>query len=1093
VLLLLGGHTAAAQTTQTISLEAEWNLVSLHVQPGDSSFASIFDGTVSMVKNEKGEVYLPGEEIEQISTWRTGEGYKVYAETATTLDVSGSEVPPSATVIELDEGWNVIPYLPTETRAVEKALMSIEGSLVVVEDEGGRQYDPAASSSPLDSLRPGQGYKVYVNRADTLRYPRVAQTLNDALALTDIPVGSYFRIRGYHEPGDGGGGLFRVTGSGAETDGGTVFAFNEDVSSEQSYDENGDRLRGTSVPDTDLIFGSVEVQLGQSDGQPVVGTEFLHGHNTDGWVSQSEHMPMLDHKTGDWADRTKMQSARNFWANGSGFTVRYKKATSDRRLERIGVTNAVNIDWWGAKKADPNNPVNNWWRINWAINKAAELYQNGDYEWAYVDIPGHYYYRHLIRIREGVKLRGTSNQTFGQAANGQPTHGKLTLMPGEAMNHITPGWKSENPHCAFSACALDLTHARMTSKIGLESLELDGNQDGNMTAIENPNGDFDGLGEKLQNGNQWNGFMSRPSDAWDLPSGATADFQDVYIHDFPGNGISGSWQELDFDPSENVRLEDTPRNHVLYRSAGLHDSWTIEGGGWASILKIVGGTFTDLTFNAGPNQWNKWFPSKYSNLSWNKVFDHHGKGFGGDWDNFSDRDDVKIDVDGFTIDLTDAPTHGRYSVVNLFADRGYGGSYANGTVQGPPSKPLQVVVPIGTNGNGPIRDYTYENITITDQGGGVRLMKSSPSTHNEIKNITIESDQSDTPDHVLMDIGMNSSEVYAEYNGNTIARRLGMAARVDVSEVTTQPREGQPFVVRGASSSVHPYDLFVSGSTIDNSPTDQDSRFLRERTGSNQGPFTDLFRLYLSNTAFNTRAPEPSYRSAAFHRFLLNPEKTIRLRNCTSPRTDRVSDATGTYTSTASDEGNDYVLVPTRLMSLAQEKTATVTSGNRTVQSVENADANGNILTWDPNNPQAFDPRDPYLRINLDGPIQSGNTITVDWTARVTPQADYQPTGLFVARPEAGKTYKSGGGPFTVDLRGLMASQETQAPIQYSASSDDTSVVMATVNSYQNTDDTQIPWELELTEQGTGTATITVTGTIDGVGTKTDTFEVAVE
>jgi hypothetical protein len=206
-----------------------------------------------------------------------------------------------------------------------------------------------------------------------------------------------------------------------------------------------------------------------------------------------------------------------------------------------------------------------------------------------------------------------------------------------------------------------------------------------------------------------------------------------------------------------------------------------------------------------------------------------------------------------------------------------------------------------------------------------------------------------------------------------------------------------------------------------------------------------------------------------------------------------VSDESGTYTSDAGDEGNDYVLIPTSLMTLAKEKTATVTSGSRTVQSVENADSDGNVQTFDPDNPQAFDPRDPYLKVNLDAPIQAGNTITLDWTARVTPQADYSPTGVFVARPVADTSYASGNGPFTIDLRGVASSQETQDPVQYSVSSGDSSVVTATVNSYEDPNGNQVPWELELTEQSTGTATITVDAEIPGVGTAQTTFEVTVE
>jgi hypothetical protein len=131
------------------------------------------------------------------------------------------------------------------------------------------------------------------------------------------------------------------------------------------------------------------------------------------------------------------------------------------------------------------------------------------------------------------------------------------------------------------------------------------------------------------------------------------------------------------------------------------------------------------------------------------------------------------------------------------------------------------------------------------------------------------------------------------------------------------------------------------------------------------------------------------------------------------------------------------------------------------------------------------DLRDPYLRVNLDGTIQANETIEVEYSAYVTPPDDYQTTGLFVSRPVYDKSYTSGNGPFTVDLRGVAVSQESRDKVVYTASSGDPSVVTASVQS----DD----YTLELTEQGTGIATITVDAEIPGVGTATTTFEVTVE
>jgi hypothetical protein len=134
---------------------------------------------------------------------------------------------------------------------------------------------------------------------------------------------------------------------------------------------------------------------------------------------------------------------------------------------------------------------------------------------------------------------------------------------------------------------------------------------------------------------------------------------------------------------------------------------------------------------------------------------------------------------------------------------------------------------------------------------------------------------------------------------------------------------------------------------------------------------------------------------------------------------------------------------------------------------------------------------DHVLRVNLDQAIESGNTITVDWSAQVTPDDAYKTTGVFIARrveDENGNpslSFTSGNGSWAYDLRGVASSQESGERVVYTASSGNTSVVTASVQSDGYT--------LELTEQGTGTATITVTGEISGVGMAETTFEVTIQ
>jgi hypothetical protein len=66
-----------------------------------------------------------------------------------------------------------VPYLPSAPLPVEEAFAALGDDLVAVKDQTGAPYLPD-SDYQVDEIgraEPGEGYKVYVARADTLRYP----------------------------------------------------------------------------------------------------------------------------------------------------------------------------------------------------------------------------------------------------------------------------------------------------------------------------------------------------------------------------------------------------------------------------------------------------------------------------------------------------------------------------------------------------------------------------------------------------------------------------------------------------------------------------------------------------------------------------------------------------------------------------------------------------------------------------------------------------------------------------------------------------------------------------------------------------------
>lgn len=168
-------YTPPATASQEVPLEAGWNLISSYVAPDPPSVSSIFgevESDVVVVKNAAGEVYSPGGGLNEIETWSPDASYLVYMLADRSMTVEGLRLSPQRT-IDLEAGWNLVPYFLSTSMSPEEAFSAIESSIVIVKDRQGRSYVPG-NTDPVNTigmLQPGNGYKMYVNEAVSFSYP----------------------------------------------------------------------------------------------------------------------------------------------------------------------------------------------------------------------------------------------------------------------------------------------------------------------------------------------------------------------------------------------------------------------------------------------------------------------------------------------------------------------------------------------------------------------------------------------------------------------------------------------------------------------------------------------------------------------------------------------------------------------------------------------------------------------------------------------------------------------------------------------------------------------------------------------------------
>ncbi len=158
---------------QYINLNAGWNTISANYFPDEPNMEDMFAEIEDLVilKNGDGQIFNPAQNINQIGDWNIAHGYMVYVTAPATLQITGTEVNPTETEINLVSGWNLISYLRNSPMAITTALAGISSSIILVKNNLGKLYYPAYGLNTLGNMQQGQGYWLYMNSNAVLVYP----------------------------------------------------------------------------------------------------------------------------------------------------------------------------------------------------------------------------------------------------------------------------------------------------------------------------------------------------------------------------------------------------------------------------------------------------------------------------------------------------------------------------------------------------------------------------------------------------------------------------------------------------------------------------------------------------------------------------------------------------------------------------------------------------------------------------------------------------------------------------------------------------------------------------------------------------------
>jgi cyanophycinase len=155
-------NCSGPMTNFTISLEENWNLISLPVQPSDANITNVLsgiDGMYSAVHYWNGtfyESYYPESSSNALTDLMVGRGYWIFMKRKANLVVNGNIATRN---IALKTGWNLVGHNSVTPMPVSQALNSLTGKVVAIYAYNASSYQ----YETVEIMKPSEGYWMNLN------------------------------------------------------------------------------------------------------------------------------------------------------------------------------------------------------------------------------------------------------------------------------------------------------------------------------------------------------------------------------------------------------------------------------------------------------------------------------------------------------------------------------------------------------------------------------------------------------------------------------------------------------------------------------------------------------------------------------------------------------------------------------------------------------------------------------------------------------------------------------------------------------------------------------------------------------------------
>jgi PKD repeat protein len=159
--------------SQIITIPAGWSGISGYIEPFNADIEEVMAPAMQelvILYNIEGEMLFPGLEINTLDHWEKSSGYVIKTTEPTQITLCGND--PQERMIQLSEGWNLMPVLSeTDVSVVDLFAPALDDLIVIKEIAGFQIYFPEFGISTLEYLESGKAYFVLLSADVVITFP----------------------------------------------------------------------------------------------------------------------------------------------------------------------------------------------------------------------------------------------------------------------------------------------------------------------------------------------------------------------------------------------------------------------------------------------------------------------------------------------------------------------------------------------------------------------------------------------------------------------------------------------------------------------------------------------------------------------------------------------------------------------------------------------------------------------------------------------------------------------------------------------------------------------------------------------------------